>query len=852
MLLGICFGVSIVIAIDIANSSAFRSFQLSTQSITGKATHRITSGSLGLDQDIYFELRKSGAIDAAAPVIQDKTRSVHLGNEPLELIGLDPFADMPFRNYFNYSSDPGSRNRLVNGIPDQSGLISFLTQPGAIYISKQLADRYAITACHSLTDPQVAQNNCLLELIIAGKEKPAFVAGFFDPQERLYQLSTQNYLIADIATAQELTDRLGEIDRIDLILDDACGIASPCFARIETALPPGVALQKVSEQNDTITEMTQAFRLNLTALSFLSLLVGMFLIYNTMTYAVISRRPLFGTLRCLGVTRREVFLLILVEAVAIGSIASAFGVLLGILLGQWAVEIVSRSINDLFFVISVRDVPIPVESLIKGFVLGVLTTLISSALPAWEAASVPPRSALSRSGLESKAFHSITLAATGGLALILTGTICLLTFTRSLELGFTGTFFIVLGSAMLVPFSTRLILRLVGTRLSILGSIGRLAPSFASKSLSRTVVAIMALMVAIAVSIGVGLMISSFRSTVITWLSTTLQGDIYLSVPDDVATSPFIPIDSTILIELEKNPGIERINLLRSVLVTAPMGQVQVSAVDDLDITEDLPFLSLEGSRDSLWERMLSGELLISEPFAYRNNLSTGDSVDLMTSTGVVTFPIAGIFQDYGASQGKVMLALPVYRAAWQDQTITAISLELSANQDVSSLMESLKQNLLPLQSLEIILNKELRAEVLRVFDRTFVITSALQVLSILVAFIGVINAMLSIELDRQRELGILRAVGLTARQLWQLILAETGLLGFIAGVLAIPLGFVLAIILIYIINLRSFGWTLQMQVELGQIARAVLIALAAALLGGLFPARKISRMTVAEALHAE
>ena len=193
-----------------------------------------------------------------------------------------------------------------------------------------------------------------------------------------------------------------------------------------------------------------------------------------------------------------------------------------------------------------------------------------------------------------------------------------------------------------------------------------------------------------------------------------------------------------------------------------------------------------------------------------------------------------------------------VYRQYWDDPSITAISLKLEPGVNVDEVARQLRDGLSPVQRLFIRPNQVLRAEVMDVFDRTFAITQALQLLATLVAFIGVLSALLSLELERQRELGILRAVGLTVRQLWGLVMLETGLLGGVAGLLAIPTGYVLTLILVYIINQRSFGWTLQMQILPAPFLQAVILAIVAALLAGIYPAWRMSRMATAEAMRFE
>jgi putative ABC transport system permease protein len=213
---------------------------------------------------------------------------------------------------------------------------------------------------------------------------------------------------------------------------------------------------------------------------------------------------------------------------------------------------------------------------------------------------------------------------------------------------------------------------------------------------------------------------------------------------------------------------------------------------------------------------------------------------------------VVGIYYDYVTSGGTISMSLDTYRQLWDDETLTALSLTLAPGANADTLARELGDALAPLQRLFVRPNQALRDEALIIFDRTFAITGALQLLATVVAFIGVLSALLSLLLEKQREVGILRSVGLTARQLWGLVLLETGLMGAVAGILAAPTGLALSFILIYIINRRSFGWTLQMQIELEPFLTALAVAIVAALLAGIYPARKMSKMLTAEALRYE
>ncbi len=421
--------------------------------------------------------------------------------------------------------------------------------------------------------------------------------------------------------------------------------------------------------------MTTAFRTNLTALSLLALVVGMFLIYNTMTFSVVQRRPLFGALRCLGVTRQEVAWLVLGEAALVGLLGSALGLGLGVLLGQGAVRLVTQTINDLYFVVTVRGIVIPPESLIKGALAGVTATVVSAALPAWEASTVPPRMALTRSGLEDKARRLIPVISLAGLGAIALGAVLLLLPTRSLVVSFGGIFLLTIGFAFLAPLATLVFnLRVLPLTNALFGVTGRMAPRSVTGALSRTAVAVAALMVAVSVTIGVGLMVGSFRTTVEAWLGQTLWGDIYVSAPALTATRSPAPLDPRVSEVVSTWPGVTRWDVLRSTDVSSPEGPIGIAAVSDEDFTAPRIFVSTDGTRENVRQAVKNGAVLASEPLANRLNLPARDArVTLFTDHGPKDFPVAGIYRDYSSSQGTVMMGLDLYRTNWNDTAVTAV-----------------------------------------------------------------------------------------------------------------------------------------------------------------------------------
>ncbi len=385
----------------------------------------------------------------------------------------------------------------------------------------------------------------------------------------------------------------------------------------------------------------------------------------------------------------------------------------------------------------------------------------------------------------------------------------------------------------------------------------RMAPRTITRSLSRIAVAVAALMVSVSVIIGVGVMVSSFRATVELWLDDVLQADIYISPPSLVANAVAAPLQPELLAQLSDLPDVTGVATTREVAVTAQVSEqgnpipLQLVALSDDLAREERRYRSALGDWQATWQAVENGSVIINEPMANRLGLQVGDTLIIQTDKGLRRFPIAGVTVDFDV-RSVAFVADPVYRSLFEDDQISAIALFVTDGTDVDAKVAEIRSLFAGKQELLVRSNLGTRSNALEVFDRTFTITVALQILATIVAFVGILSTLMSLQLERIREIGVLRATGMTRRQLWRLSLLETGLIGATAGLLAIPTGYVLALILIYIINLRSFGWTLEMQLLPSEFIQAFLVALVAALLAGLYPAWKMGQTQPAVAVRSE
>lgn len=821
LILSVALGVAVVVAVDLANASATRAFELSTQVIVGKATHQIVGGPGGFDDAVYRDLRLKG-FRTAAPIVEGYAGAQELDGQTMRVLGIDLFAEAPFRTYITAGTDVSL-----------DALAAFYTQPGAILIGADSAERFGL------------KPGDRLDLQVGTQKKAVTIVGLMRQPNSVSSRVLEGLLLTDIASAQELFGLDGKLTRIDLIASDAQA------AQIAASLPQGLRLARASEQADTVTQLTSAFQLNLTAFSLLALAVGMFLIYNTVMFSVVQRRRLLGILRCVGVTGREVFGLIMLEAGILGLIGSLLGLVLGVLLGRLTIALVTQTINDLYFTLTVSDVTIEPLSLVKGMLLGIFSALLAAALPAFEAGSIPAVTVLQRSDLEDRVRRLLPGLNVIGLVLLLIGAGILLFGQSNVSILFVGVFLILFGLVMYVPLLTVLLMRFATATLGRTGLISRMASRTVTQALSRTSVAIASLMVAVAVTIGVTVMIASFRTTVENWLGQTLNADFYVS-PPLTGANRVVTMDPALVDKARSVPGIANIEILRSVTVASPeFGNVRLNATTGGRAREARIFRSYNGDPGKIYEQLNAGAVAVTEPFANRHNVGEGSRLRLVTDKGVQDFPIVGVYYDYSSDQGSVLMSLDVYRKNWNDPSISGFSVYAAPQYDVNQVEDGVRAALggndLVVQS-----NRALRDAALVIFDRTFAITQALRVIAVIVAFIGILSALMALQLERTRELGTLRATGMTLRQMWRLTLLESGLMGAAAGILAIPVGLVLAAILIYVINLRSFGWTIFFNSVPEVYVQALLVSTLAALIAAIYPMLRLSRLQVVEALREE
>ncbi len=835
-LLGVAAGVAVVVAIHLASRSSLQSFQATYGALAGKATHQLTAvgplsaarlGALAVHPAVRAiqPVIESSVVLPQAPVVPTPTIASAPARSPapaaapalaptpattalrtLRLVGIDPFLAPPF--YGRLTPDDAS--------PSAHGglLMRFMTEPGLALLATEDLARLGLADGDPLTvrgPAGAATLTCVASAALSGGDTGA-----------------APFALVDIATAQEVLGLGDALTRIDLILSDA-----------EAALPllPGEVLERPAQRGERAGTLTRAFRLNLMALGFLAVLVGAFLVFNMSQFAVTRRRTMLGKLRCLGCSAKALLAASLGEAMVLGLAGGVLGLACGRLLAAALVDDVALTVSTLYGHIETPSAGLDGLTAVGALVLAVITALVASWGPARSAASTPP------AVVAGAVVREQLMPARIPLGLLVIAVLLLLPPEGGLLLQSLSVLCLLLGVAMITP---RILGRLV--RHAPRGTVTSLAAGRLQRSLSRTGAAAGALVMPIAMTVGITVMIDSFQREVTAWVDATIGADIYVSPLYQQLAPRTARLDTTMLAALEAWPGVTGLDLLRGTEQRRGAGSFLVAGarLSTLRMKADLRIL--QGESEGLWERLEEGAVLITEPLQRKSGLEPGDTIELLGRDGPRSFPIAAVFQDFSYDRGYCLMEESHYLDHYGETGVRNAALLLDEGVDAAAVSAALA-NRFP--DGEFKTTEGLRAAVMEAFDNTFRVTWSLQAISTALALVGVLTGLLCLHLERRHELGVLRSLGATHRTIGRLLLAEALVIVGLAVALAVPLGGALAWILIALVNTRSFGWSFPMVFDPAAIASVLGLAIVAALLAGMVPWLLVRRARIARLLHS-
>jgi putative ABC transport system permease protein len=797
--ISIALGVAVVIAIDLAGDAATGSFQSSLTSLVGKVDFEITVNG-GVDEHVMAQLAALPLSARFSPMIEQPV--VIKGHGSTTLYGIDLVA--------------------VGDIEDLDNI------ENSVAVSNELADRFHWKKGDLITlrGPN-STREFLIRNIVTGQNTA--------------------WIGADIAAAQQLLGKRGTLDRIEVFLTPGQN-ADDAERAIRAVLPATYAVETPGARSEENRRMLRAFRWNLRILSYISLVVGAFLIYNTIAVSVVRRRGEIGILRAIGLGARGVMLIFLGEAALLGIVGSILGILLGRGIAAAIVGMISDTVNALFTTSAPGAIELPLSSVLTALATGTSVALASAFFPAREAARVAPAEAMRRDARE----HETRLHVRRDLliATVLAIAAALFCLPGPIDgrpvFGYVATLTAIAAAAMLSPaFVTAVIGLCRGTLRRIAGAAGLIAGRSLVASLSRTSIVVSALATAIAMMVSVGIMVGSFRETVQVWLDAQLRADIYLRAAGPATAGIYPPLDPAVPDIIRQTPGVQEVDIFHAFPLE----------YEGLRATFGAGVLDIVKRRRSL--RFLKGdfpkpdEAMVSEPFANKHHVHAGDTLRLPLGDRLIPFRVSGIYYDYGNDRGFVLVDRAMLLRYLPHQPPTNIAVYLQPGANAENVRRDLEDRLAPFP-LMIAPNEVLRRGAVEVFNRTFAVTYALEAVAILVAMLGAANSLLALVLDRRREIGLIRYLGADRGQVRKMILTEAGLLGLLAGLLGLVLGTALSLVLIYVVNKQSFGWTIQFHPPVLLLGGALLLVWAFTVLAGVYPARFASRLEPAEVVHEE
>ncbi|MCC7044941.1 MAG: ABC transporter permease [Acidobacteria bacterium] len=831
-IIGIALGVAVVIAIQLANASSVRGFETALDTMSGRTSLEVVGSVAGIDERVLPDVGWLRTFGTVSPVIEGDMAVVLADGrtEAMRVLGVDILRDTPIRDYRILSNTAGA---APGGVP-VAKLLEMLTSPRSVVIAAAFAGRHGYAVGDSLP-------------LISGDRVQSFVVGGLLADEGPARVLDGNFVLMDIAAAQLAFDRLGRIDRIDVRLREDLDVGE-AIAAVAARLPAGLDAQRPGRRGEQVERMLAAFHMNLTALSWIALIVGLFLVYNTVTISVVARRGEIGMLRALGVTRGQVVALFLGEAAAFGLVGAAAGLGLARLLADAALALTSSTVSTLYIAVAAAPPAIGLAHVALAFGIGVPLSLVAAFVPAHEAARVPPTAAIRGADTLDTRFRLRRGLIWWPLALLgLAAWFATLDPVGRVPLfGYVSSLAVIVGAALLAPavlfglarMSRRPLRRLWGVE-------GLLAHANLVSAIPRLSISVAALAVALSMMVAIAVMIGSFRETVSYWVGQTLQADLFVSPGMRAASGVEQTISPDVVAGVAGHPDVLVTDSFRNTEIVYDGDRVVLGAgsFDVVATHGSLLFKSPADGLGALRSAVGQDAVIVSEAFSTKFGVHDGDGLTLPTPAGPRTFRVAAVYYDYATERGVIVMDRGTFTRHFGDLAPTGVSAYLRQDADADAVRSQILDGLPDGRRVFIYTNRNLRTEILRIFDSTFSITYALEIIAVFVAMLGVAGTLLTLVIERRHDLALLRLVGADRRQVRRMVVLEAGLIGLVSQAIAIGMGLALSLVLIYVINVQSFGWTIQFHLPIVFLVQASIAVVVATAVAGIYPARRAADM---------
>jgi putative ABC transport system permease protein len=828
-LAGIVLGVAVFVGMHTANQSVLFAFQKTIDRIAGATQLQVSAGEIGFDEAILEKVQAVPGVRVAVPVIEATVNTGLAGQGNLLILGVDMLGDRSLRDYDLEGGDEGA-------IDDP---LVFLAQPDSLIVSRTLAGENHLST------------NSKLKLSTMQGDKTFTVRGIMKSGGLASAFGGQ-LAVMDIYAAQKMFGRGRKFDRVDLAVNDGVRVED-VQARIQQAIGPGFQVQTPGSRGQEFESIAGIYKISANITSLFALFIGMFIIYNTFAIAVTQRRSEIGILRALGATQRQIRMLFLAEGAAAGLIASVVGVLAGMALARGMANYIGGLLGDVYG-IGERAQQVSANPYLIGIALltGMLTSVAAAFVPARNAARIDPVKALAKGRYQSLSEgenRTLRIAA----ALFAIGALGSFAAGGRGALLYAGYLFSVLAALLISPALGLLLSKLMRPVLKRLSPVeGTLAADSLIQAPRRTSGAVAALMLSLALVISLGGVAKASYSSIVRWLNTALNPDLFVSASES-PTARSYRFPASMAGELRAIEGIAQVQPVRNARIVFRGTPIMLVAVDVNGLWGRARLPAFEGNTERMYKLAAEGRgVIVSDNLALMRGLHVNDVIDIPAPAGNLRMPIAGTVIDYSDQQGSILMDRAVYQKYWNDESINLFRVYLKPGYTGTAVRQSILNKLGASTRLFVMTNHDLRNYILRVTDQWFGLTYVQIAVAVLVAVLGIVNTLTVSITDRRRELGVLQAVGAIRQQIrrtiWieSLTIATLGLLlGFALG--AVQLYYVLEISRRDIAGLRlDYSYPFQMAAVL------IPVILGAAFLSGLGPAESAVHGSLVEALEYE
>jgi putative ABC transport system permease protein len=835
---GIALGVASMVSIDIVNRSVIKSFEDSITNITGKAVLQITGAESGFPEAMLERLQRIEGVEYAVPVIETNANLAEGSERSFVVLGVDVLQDNNIRSYSvtDESAD----------IPDP---LLFLAKPDSILLTREMAKREGIQIDRKIR-VQTVQGL-----------KTFTVRGLLEPDGPAKALGG-DIAIMDIYAAQMAFGKDGRMDRIDVSIIRGETLDS-VKGRIQAALPQGYNIDTPAGRTRQIENLMARFRNSMDFIGFMALFVGMYLIYNTVSISVVQRRREIGILRAIGATQGGIIRLFLTETAALSLLASVLGVGLGIILAKLSINVVAQTVSSLYGRSEVTELASSWPGMLKNVCIGVIASLAAAVFPARSSAHIAPVSAIrseaySRNGpalnRTQKLVSASLLALTAAIILVykLAGPASVMRNSGTTTL---AGLCLTLGISLAAPLFLRHFIRGYRTFVSAhLGAGGRLAGLNLEKNLSRNAVAVAAVFFSISLSVGSASMLHSAKQGVLDYIDNVDHSDIVITSGHPLATAgaQTIPMPLSMLRELEALPGVRSVDPFRKLFINLNGKRVLLEMIEVATWSQNNTCTFIHGQMRDVLSMRGQDRVTVNETVANRLGLKQGDALTLPTPDGPRSFTVSAVIVSYASDSGVIFLDMQTYEKYWNDHVADMYSVYVEPGADVAVVRDAIRERFKDTRKMFVLPALEFRAEIRKLLDRSVVMNDAVNVLTLLIAGFGIIVTLLASVLERTREIGILRSIGMKRGQVSAVVIIESALIGAAGGLLGVCAGVITGWINLEGFFRIDFGSSMAYHIHYPSIVSALLLAVGLSMLAGVYPAWRAAKTNITEALSYE